>query len=58
MLVKFNCQMAVTLSIANHHASLPITYRRRRNGPRTASPSQEGACPEGDRVQDQAADRA
>jgi hypothetical protein len=28
--------MAVTLSIANHHASLPIIYRRRRNGPRTA----------------------
>jgi SRSO17 transposase len=22
-----NCQVAVTLSIANHHASLPIAYR-------------------------------
>ena len=24
---KANCQVAVTLSIANHHASLPIAYR-------------------------------
>jgi SRSO17 transposase len=22
-----NCQVAVTLSLANHHASLPIAYR-------------------------------
>ena len=33
-----NCQVAVSLSIANHHASLPVAYRLylRRNGLRIA----------------------
>ncbi|MGY4568116.1 SRSO17 transposase [Bradyrhizobium sp. USDA 3256] len=32
-----NCQVAVSLSIANHHASLPVAYRLfLRNGLRTA----------------------
>src|SRR5471030_2892411 len=26
-----NCQVAVTLSIANHHASLPVAYRDRKS---------------------------
>src|SRR6516164_9696641 len=32
-----NCQVAVTLSVANHHASLPIAYRLYlpENGPKT-----------------------
>ena len=55
-----NCQIAVTLSIANHQASLPIAYRlylpedlgERRRAPR------KGACSRGRGVPDQAADRA
>jgi SRSO17 transposase len=43
-----NCQVAVTLSIANHHASLPIAYRLYlRLGRRCRAPRQ-GACSRGD----------
>ena len=55
-----NCQIAVTLSIANHAASLPIAYRlcltERLGGGRSAA--QEGPCPGRSDLQDQAADRA
>jgi SRSO17 transposase len=46
--------VAVTLSIANHHASLPIAYRLYL--PKTRA---EGAeRPQDDHLQDQATDRA
>src|SRR5438132_12417728 len=32
-----NCQVAVSLSLANHHASLPVAYQLRRTGRRTAT---------------------
>jgi DDE superfamily endonuclease len=54
-----NCQVAVTLSIANHHASLPIAYRlylpKERIEDRLAA---KDARPCKDHVQDQVADCA
>ncbi len=43
-----NCQVAVSLSIANHHASLPVAYRCicRQTGPRTANSAQGGSAEE------------
>src|SRR5262245_24844052 len=55
-----NCQVAVTLSIANHYASLPIALSAvsaADMGARRSSP-QEGAHPERGEVRDQTADRA
>ena len=55
-----NCQVAVSLSIANHHASLPVAYRLYlpedwADGSRTPA---QGGCARGDQLQDQAGDRA
>jgi len=55
-----NCQVAVSLSIANHNASLPVAYqlylpKRLGEGPRP--PAQDG-CAQGDQIQDQATDCA
>lgn len=51
-----NCQVAVSLSIANHDASLPVAYRARLGeGPQRPA---QGGCSQGDQLQDQAADRA
>ena len=55
-----NCQVAVTLSIANHQGSLPIAYRLYLPRAWTDDRSRraQGACAALDQVQDQAADRA
>ena len=54
-----NCQVAVSLSLANDSASLPVAYRLYL--PKTGSTMRRAgtrrACPR-NRVQDQAADRA
>ena len=55
-----NCQVAVSLSLANHHASLPVAYPLylpQDWGARSLSPTQ-GRGSGGGRVQDQAGDRA
>ena len=55
-----NCQIAVTLSIANHHVSLPIAYRLYlpEDWANDAGRRAKGACSRGREVRDQAADRA
>ena len=55
-----NCQIAVTLSIANHHASLagglsPLSAEGVGDGPYTSAQSW---CTQGDHLQNQAGDRA
>jgi SRSO17 transposase len=42
-----NCQIAVSLSLANHHASLPVAYRLtcRGTGRQTANVGARRACP-------------
>jgi len=54
-----NCQVAVSLSMANHHASLPVAYRCicRKTGPRRANGGVRRVCrrhpfsrPTGDRA--------
>src|SRR5262245_14634754 len=40
-----NCQVAVTLSLANHYASLPVACICRRNGRRTKYGGAKPACP-------------
>ena len=55
-----NCQIAVTLSIANHHASLPAAYRLYLPkewvmGPYTSAQSR---CAQGGHLQNQAGNRA
>ena len=40
-----NCQIAVTLSIANHHASLPAASICRRSGRRTVHVGAKQVCP-------------
>src|SRR6266704_481261 len=55
-----NCQVTVSLSIANHAASLPVAYRLylTKEWARGRCPSRQGGGARGDRVQDQAGDRA
>ena len=55
-----NCQIAVTLSIANHHVSLPIAYRLYlpETWANDAERRGKGACSRGRGVSNQAADRA
>src|SRR6185312_16418430 len=55
-----NCQVAVSLSLANHGASLPVSYRLYLppglgRGP---GPARQGGRARGDRLPDQAGDRA
>ena len=54
-----NCQVAVSLSIANHHASLPVAYRLYlpKEWAQDA-PAAQGGGSRGDQLQDQAGDRA
>jgi len=55
-----NCQVAVSLSIANHSASLPVAYRLylpEGLGRGRSAPRQSGRA-DGDRLQDQTGDRA
>ena len=54
-----NCQIAVTLSIANHHASCrrPIAFICRRSARRTGYGGVKW-CAQGDHLQEQAGDRA
>jgi hypothetical protein len=55
-----NCQVAVTLSIANHNASLPIAYRLYlpRKWAKDKARRKKARVPKGDLVRDQTADRA
>jgi hypothetical protein len=46
------------LSIANHHASLPVAYRLYLPKDWADEALQQSACSRGDQIQDQAADRA
>ena len=55
-----NCQVAVTLSIANHHASLPVSYpplSTKGVGERPSA-SAQSRCAQGDHLQNQAGHRA
>ena len=54
-----NCQVAVSLSLANHAASLPVSYRLYLPREWTPMPARRrGGGARGDRVSDQARDRA
>ena len=55
-----NCQVTVSLSIANHSASLPVAYRLYlpEDWTKDRATPEEGGRAEGDRVQDQTGDRA
>ena len=55
-----NCQIAVSLSIANHHASLPIDYSLYLPQEWTSDPVRraKAGVPDDGRVSDQARDRA
>ena len=55
-----NCQVAVSLSIANHHASLPVAYRLYlpKEWAADRRTSAQGGRARGDQLQDQARDRA
>ena len=55
-----NCQVAVSLSLANHHASLPVAYRLYlpQDWAEDRDASAQGGRARGDRLQDQAGDRA
>src|SRR3954468_16398656 len=53
-----NCQVAVTLSVANEHASLPVAYRLYLPEAWPAAPPRRGGRAGGGRVPDQAGDRA
>ena len=55
-----NCQVAVSLSIANHSASLPVAYRLYlpKEWAKDRSAAEEGGRAEGHPLQDQAGDRA
>src|SRR6202142_3156294 len=53
-----NCQVSVSLSIANHAASLPVAYRLYLPEDWTQDRARRKKAGEGDQVQDQAGDRA
>ena len=55
-----NCQVAVSLSIANHHASLPVAYRLYlpKDWAEDSERRRKAGVPDGYRLQDQAGDRA
>ena len=55
-----NCQVAVSLSLANHHASLPVAWRLYlpKEWAADQRTSAQGGRPRRDRLQDQARDRA
>ena len=55
-----NCQVAVSLSLANHHASLPVAYRLYlpEDWAEDSKRRRKAGVPEDDRLQDQAGDRA